>query len=229
MSVQAKVIIDHQEINLLYYDYGFNQKTDISGRPCTKPVFVGLTIEIESRRDIEFAEWAFAANQTKQIELHITPVLMGGKTRKLYFYDCHLLNWKNHFISTGNQPMSETLYISAAGVKDTSSTAEYSTYWRTTFPQQEVEPIAIENSPEVLQYYITDLEGNEIDKYEASDKIILNLETKNCIGKKLTVKIPDKTYDFKHNGIHLQNDTLKDYIINSDVEKVELEVIEQKS
>ncbi len=134
MSVSAKIIIDEQEINVLSYDYGFNQKTDPSGRPFAKPVFSGLMVKIESRKELELAEWAFARNQTKQIELHIYPLIMGGKIRKLNFYDCHLLDWKNHFSSTGSCPMSETLHISTAGVKDSASIAEYSTYWRTTFP-----------------------------------------------------------------------------------------------
>ncbi len=229
MSVKAKIIIDEKEINVLSFSFGFNQGADTNGRPSQKPIFVGLQLVIETRKDLNLADWSFAPNQTKQIELHIYPVIMGGKTRKLYFYDCHLVHWDNHFSSTGNQPMTEALHITAAGVEGSNSAGVYSAYWRKTFPQQEVEATTLDNDPELIQYYITDLEGNEIDKYEVSDKIILNLETKNCIGENLTVKIPDKTYDFMHNGIHLQNDTLKDYIVNSDLEKIELDVIEQKS
>ncbi len=134
MSVKAKLIIDGQEINVLTYDYGFKQNTDISGRPFSKPVFVGLTVEIEARKELNLEDWAFASNQTKQLELHVYSVVMGGKTRKLNFYDCHLLEWNNHFLSTGKQPMTETLQISAGGVHDSNTTATYSTYWRTTFP-----------------------------------------------------------------------------------------------
>ncbi len=133
MSVKAKIIIDEKEINVLSFSFGFNQGADTNGRPFQKPVFVGLELMIETRKDLNLADWAFASNQTKQLELHIYPVIMGRKTRKLYFYDYHLLHWGNHFSSTGNEPMSETLNISAAGVKDSNSTAEYSAYWRTTF------------------------------------------------------------------------------------------------
>ncbi len=133
MSVKAKIIIDEKEINVLSFSFGFNQGADTNGRPFQKPVFVGLELMIETRKDLNLADWAFASNQTKQLELHIYPVIMGKKTRKLYFYDCHLLHWGNHFSSTGNEPMSETLNISAAGVKDSNSTAEYSAYWRETF------------------------------------------------------------------------------------------------
>ncbi len=144
MSVKAKILIDDYEINVLSFGFGFNQGTDTNNRPTKKSVFVGLQLEIETIRDLNLADWAFNSNQTKQLELHIYPVVMGGKTRKLYFYDCHLLQWDNHFSSTGNLPMSETLRISAAGMKDSNSTAEYSAYWRTTFPQQETQTVVEE-------------------------------------------------------------------------------------
>ena len=154
---------------------------------------------------------------------------MGGKTRKIFFYDCHLVNWKTNFSSTGSDPMTETSEITCAGVEDSNSFGVYSASWRTTFREENIEPTTLDNSPELIHYFITDLEGNEINKHQVSDKIILNLETKNSIGENLTVKIPNKTYDFKHNGIHLKDDTLKDYRINNDLEKVELEVIEQQN
>lgn len=227
--VKAKLIIDGKEINVLWFTFGFNQGADPSGRPSQRPVFVGLKLMIETQKDLNLADWSFSPNQTKQLELHIYPVVMGGKTRKLYFYDCHLVNWKNAFSSTGSNPMSETIEITCAGVETSDSTTVYSAYWRETYKEDNTKATTLDNSPELIHYFVTDLEGNEIDKYDISDKIILNLETKNAIGENLTVKIPDKTYDFKHNGIHLQNDTLKSYRINNDLEKVELEVIEQQS
>ncbi len=87
-------------------------------------------------------------NETKQIELHIYPVIMGGKTRKLYFYDCHLVNWINDFSSTDNQPMSETLNITAAGVKDSNFSTEYSAYWRETFSNDNIEATTREETEE---------------------------------------------------------------------------------
>ena len=184
---------------------------------------------IETKKDLNLADWSFAPNQTKQLELHIYPVILGGKTRKLYFYDCHLVNWNNHFSSIGNQPMSEKLHITAAGVRDSNSTSEYSAYWRTTYPQQEIEPTTLDNNPNFIGYFITDLEDNQIDIYRTGDRIKLNIETENTIGKTITFSLNDKTHDFKHNGVILQNDTLKDYPINNDTEQVELEVIDQQN
>lgn len=133
--VKAKLIIDGKEINVLWFTFGFHQGADYTGRPSQKPIFVGLKLIIETRKDLNLADWSFAPNQTKQIELHIYPVVIGGKTRKLYFYDCHLVGWKNAFSSTGSNPMSETLEITAAGVEDSNSNGVYSAYWRETYKE----------------------------------------------------------------------------------------------
>ena len=43
---------------------------------------------------VEFSEWAVAENQPKHIELHIYPVIMGGRTHKtisnISFYRKHM-------------------------------------------------------------------------------------------------------------------------------------------
>lgn len=142
--VKAKLLIDGKEINVLWFTFEFSQGTDRSGRPSQRPIFVGLKLIVETRKDLNLAEWSFAPNQTKQLELHIYPVILGGRTRKLYFYDSHLVNWNNNFTSTGNQPMSETLHISSAGVEDSNSEGVYSAYWRETFKDDNVEATVVE-------------------------------------------------------------------------------------
>ncbi|PIE87453.1 MAG: hypothetical protein CSA01_00520, partial [Bacteroidetes bacterium] len=82
--------------------------------------------------------------------------------------------------------MSETLYITAAGVEDTHSAGVYSAKWRKTFGDEAIEPTVLDNSPEFVRYFITDLENNEIDNYKTGDRIKLNIETKNTIGKTIT-------------------------------------------
>lgn len=66
MSVSAKLIIDNKEVNVLRFDFGFNQKADINGRPSQNSVFLGLNLLIESRRDLNLADWSFAKDQKKK-------------------------------------------------------------------------------------------------------------------------------------------------------------------
>ena len=226
MGIKAKLIIDDLEINILKFSYDFNQASDVSGRPSQRVLFDGLTLTIETQKEVSLVEWMVAKNLTKQIQIHIFPRVIGGRIRRLYLYDAHLVNWRNNFSSTNEKPVSETLTITAGGFEDSFSEGVFSTTWRETFSGgNEVAATSIDDLPELERYYITNLEGEEIEEYDVSDKIILNLETKNAIGERLTVSIPDKKYDFKHNGILLKNDTLENYTINNNLEQVELEVV----
>ncbi|WP_346881593.1 type VI secretion system tube protein TssD [uncultured Algibacter sp.] len=229
MSIQAKLLIDDIEVNVLRFHLEFNQQSDINGRPLTKPVFNGLSIIIETRKDLDFTDWATAPNQTKQLELHITPRVLGSKTRKLYFYDCHLLHWKNNFRALGKQPMSEKLSISCGGVKDSQFGAEYSAHWRVTYPSNNVVATTINrNEKKITKYYLTNTDGDKIDDYKKDDIIIVNIETKNRIGDSVTINLNDAEYDFEYNGNSILNDTLKDIPIDNDLEQIELKVVEQK-
>ena len=229
MSVKTTVIIDDKEINVLWFDFSYQRHADASGKPTTPAVFLGITLAIETRKDLNLADWAFAANQTKEIEIHIAPIILGGSTRIIKLFDCHLLNWHNNFSSEGTAPMHEVLHISAAGVKDTNSSAEYSAYWRTTFEHNDT-PISyndLQEEPELTACYFTDIDGNELEEYETGDKVVLNIETENSVGENISINLNDKSHDFKYNGTVLENDTIK-VSIGSDLEKIELEVIAQE-
>ncbi len=232
MSVKAKLIIDEKEINVLWFTFGFNQGVDVTGRPSQKSVFVGLKLIIETRKDLNLADWSFAPNETKQLELHIYPVIMGGKTRKLYFYDCHLVNWINDFSSTDNQPMSETLNITAAGVKDSNSCTEYSAYWRTTFPQPEVEPTVIEQreEPKLLNYHIEDLNNNIItkDKIKENQEIYLVINSINTEGEITDIDLENKAIDFEYNQKWMKDDIIRDVVLNETFTKIKLKAVKQK-
>ncbi len=228
MSVQVKLIIDEKEINVLWFSFGFNQVADANNRPSQKPVFVGLKLIIETQKSLNLAGWSFAANETKQLELHIYPVIMGGKTRKLYFYDCHLVNWINSFSSIGNQPMSETLEITAAGVKESNSSTEYSAYWRTTFPSNNVEATTRseeDTEPRIINQYITDREDVELEEYKRGDKIYYVVESENMIGEVIDIELHNKEVDFLYHNDRLEKDTIKNYTITSDLDKIPLQVI----
>ncbi|MBU2949425.1 hypothetical protein KO493_01805 [Tamlana agarivorans] len=229
MSVKAKIIIDKKEINVLWYNFKFNQEADYNGRPSQKPVFSGLQLKIETRKDLNLADWSFAPDETKQLELHIYPIILGGKTRKLYFYDSHLVYWNNSFTSIGNEPMSETLHITAAGVEDSNSEGVYSANWRKTYPQQQTQPTIIKNEKKVTNFIITNVNNEEIQDYKKNDIIILNIETQNRIGDVVNVNLDDAEYDFEYNGNLVIDNTISNIVISNDLEQLELKVVEQKS
>ena len=229
MSVKAKIIIDDEEINALWFSFGYQRHADVNGRPTTKGVFLGLRVAIESRRTLNLAYWAFAPNLTKEIELHISSRFGEGRTRKLKLYDCHLLRWDNRFTANGSQPMHEILHISAGGVKDNNSAVEYSASWRKTFDMDDVEPTTLDQEePEVIDCYYTDLEGNEDVELEIGNEVYLVLKTENMIGEARDIDLNNPKKDFEYNGEILEDDTIKDFNITSDLQKIKLKIIAQQ-
>ncbi len=227
MSIQVKLLIDDMEVNVLSFNLGFHQNSDTNNRYISRPIFTGLNLVIETRKDLNLADWAFAENQVKQLELHIYPRVLGGRTRKLYFYDCHLVKWNNLFSSTGSHPMSETLGITCAGVRDDQSSAEYSAYWRTSYPFADAEPttIAEETEPRIIRQYITNRDDEELDEYQRGDKIYYVIESEHMTGEKVDIRLDNKEVDFIYRNKRLKDDTIIDYLIGSDIDKIPLEVI----
>jgi len=230
MSVNVKLIIEGKTINVLHSKYGFKQGSDENGYPCEKTRFLGLELLIEASKDADFFDWSTQSNLMKQLELHYIPRIMGGKTRKLSFVDCHCLEHETHFDAHSDKPMTERLFISAAGVKTSYSTEEYSAYWRKTFEDKAVdETVREEEEKKITRYFLSDPNGTEITEYKEGDTIILNIETSNRIGDRLSINLDDAEYDFKYQGNLIPNDTLKNIVIGNDIEKVELKVVEQKT
>ncbi|MCD8418778.1 hypothetical protein J2Q11_13695 [Tenacibaculum finnmarkense genomovar finnmarkense] len=85
----------------------------------------------------------------------------------------------------------------------------------------------VDNESKVLDYYLTDFDGNRIEKANIGENIFLNIETKNLIGKLLTITLNDKNVDFIYKDEILLNDTISDYKINNNLEKLNLEVTYQ--
>lgn len=155
---------------------------------------------------------------------------MGGKTRKLYFYDCHLVNWNNYFSSTGNQPMSETLQITAAGIKDSNSTAEYSAYWRVTFEQNNVETTTIEEAePRLIEYHFENKKGEVIEEknIKPNQEIELVIITEDAQNTKMKIDLNNSRLNFIHNGEIVENDILRGVKIYDEETRVPLTAIKQ--
>lgn len=230
MSFRAKIIIDDIEVNVLRFNFRFKQGANENGHPCEIPTFRGLEVLIESRSDLNLAEWSFAPDMAKQVELHIYPVNLDGRTRRLYFFDSHLIGWKHNFSSTGTLPLTEQLTITAAGVKDSTTEEEYSMYWRTTYPDKGATSTTIDEGPDILSYHIENLEGEIIEKKEIDidEEIILVVESEHAVGEIFQIDLDSSRLDFEHNGVALDDDILE-FKITKDIEEIHLKAIAQQN
>ncbi len=60
MSIRAQLLIDDLEANVLSFDFTINRRSDFNGRPIDKPIFRGIELEIETRKDLNLVDWSFA-------------------------------------------------------------------------------------------------------------------------------------------------------------------------
>ena len=232
MSFKIELIIDEHSLNVLHYSLTFHQGADATGRPSQKPVFKGITLTFESQKGVNLMLWMISSGLTKTIKLKITP-RDGGRSRIITFYDAHLLGWLTNFDANGTEPLSETLQISAGGIKDSISNAEYTASWRVTYDEAESNAVATvieEEEPKFLEYVFEDESGNEIsqESIKPEQKITLVIQTEYAEGKKIKINLNDDALDFKYNNKVLENDTLKGINITGKETRIELIAIEQQ-
>lgn len=228
MSIIAKLVVDDKRFNILYYQLAFKRPCDFSGKPFTQTIGGLFKITLESTKDELFSEWALHPTMMKQAKIVQSPIRMDGKSRTFDLIDVHCLKNKVSFNSVNNRPMTHRIVLSPAILK-LDGVLLFEKYWKETdLTSQNGSPTILYNKAELISYFITDEEGNTLEEYETGTKILLHIETKNAIGKNISISIKDKTHDFRYNGQLLQNDTLSEYTITTDLEKLELDIIAQQ-
>ncbi len=228
MSFKITLVVDDMKFNVLQHHFGFFQNSDYTGRPISKPQSRTFDFVIEASKDNTFFEWStHATMMKKECEIIFSPISGNSKSTKIKLLDIYCVFCKYHFTSTGSDPFTVMFSLSPATILFNGQMM-MSKSWKVTDPNFKAVPVTTSENKQITRYYLTDTDGNEIETYESGDTIILNIESENRIGEKTTVNFNDKEHDFKRNGTILKNDTINDYIINSNHETIQLEVIEQQ-
>ncbi|PKQ64037.1 hypothetical protein BZG01_15185 [Labilibaculum manganireducens] len=220
--------VDDLVYNIRQLDFGFDQKINTNGTASTQPLGGLFNIEVESPKNTHLYAWGASNLDMKYVKLVFSPVTLASKSRTIELYDTLCIAHHDYFHSEGKDPMVSVLRLSPAIIVQDGQTMVEKNWKVTDLSMQNVEATAVPvaNEPKLVNYFITDISGNELEEYNTGDKIILQIETENRIGDMLTINLDDKTHDFKYNNNILVNDTLT-YIIGEDLEKIELEVIKQ--
>ena len=104
--------------------------------------------------------------------------------------------------------------------------------WKVTdLSMQNVEPTATPVASEEQEFtdvYLLDSGGSKIEDLDRVQDVTLVIKTTGLIGKTInTIDLHNEEYDFFFQGKRLIDDKLKNYIINSNEDKLALTVIEQ--
>jgi len=81
-------------------------------------------------------------------------------------------------------------------------------------------------TPKVIDFYLTDKHNNCLEDVDYGTFVYLHIKTVGYIGETISVDMNNEKADYLLNGERLEKDVLKDHLVQSNEEIVELEVVE---
>ncbi len=225
MSFLARLFINDRIINVQSSRIFFHQNKDIAGKPrgLVDGGLFTLVLELDGKTDL--LHQMIAIEQT--VEGYVRFYKRDGMSRltDYEFKGTYIYGYRVTQTANGTNPALVEVKFSPGALRI--GHAIYRRPWcDEEFDVEEAEPTpAPEQKPKVLDYYITDSNNNRIEEAEIGDIIYLNLRTRNLIGQKMDLSLENPDQDYLYEGNRLVNDTLIDYVIEKDDEKIELEVI----
>ncbi len=219
------------EFTVLRYDYDFENDVDERPNSDTNKVKFNIEIEVQYTTNLAIVGWGMAHlsrdGMLKYGNLITYNYTDGSQKRNLRFEkaECvHVRAGGTHVdkVSALEKTMVLRFAAKAMAVDGVTIYGELRASRQTA-----VEPTVHEEDQEGVfeEYYLTDAEDKKISALKIGSSVLLHIVTKNMINQRITLPIPNTKVDFKYNGKRLENDTLEDYLIKRDLEKVELEVI----
>lgn len=226
MAFLAKLFINGEQRNVLNGNYVYHQLLDARGKPKAKVEGGQLNFVVESTGDDSlFHLWMLDDYQMYDGYIRFFKRDGLSKLFDFEFANCYCVGLREQFSATGHDPLKMELTITP-GIQRVRDVI-FEKVWNPSNPFAEAPVIKEDLEPKILSCRYTDSEGNVVEElYE--DKLILEIRTENCVGKMVDIDLSDDEYDFMYNGIHLENDILEDLLITSNLQKVELEIIEEE-
>lgn len=114
-----------EHIKVMECDFGFNQQTDITGKPVAKVMGGTINLVLESTDDESIMNWMIATTELKNGLIHFT--LRDNKYKKLEFEEGACIQYQESFNYDGSIPMQISLTISANKIRVGTST--YDNEW----------------------------------------------------------------------------------------------------
>lgn len=242
MSTVAKLIIEDQiERELSRVEMSYHRGATLSGKPSTEIMGGLITVVFPSQRDDDyFLEWLFKdrLDDGRTEDLHSLYTIKKGEIvfhegsfdgviiDRYRFEDCTPICWREEFSNQHGMVAIMTLSAAIQKYNFQLFVKRWNESWK---PPTAYKPSIQEDvAPKVIDYYLTNKNGERIEKAQIGDIVYLNIETRNLIGHKISVDLDSPKVDYRLNGKRLKNDVLKDYQLIKDFEKIELEIVEQE-
>lgn len=113
MSFKVKLKVSGKEVNVLGCHYALKQETDATGRPSSITRGGKITVTVESTGDTGFFEWMTNSFERKDGSIVFFKRDSDATLKELNFKEAYLIDYKENFDSTGDNPVTETFTLSA--------------------------------------------------------------------------------------------------------------------
>jgi type VI protein secretion system component Hcp len=113
MSFKVKMKVGGQELNVLDVSYQLKQETDATGRPSSITRGGKITFTVESTGSTMLFEWMCNNFERKDGTITFIKRDTDATLKELNFEEAYAVQFAENFNSTGDNPVTETLTISA--------------------------------------------------------------------------------------------------------------------
>jgi len=127
MSFKAKLKVAGKDLNILACDYSLKQETDATGRPSAITRGGKINVTIESTGDTTMFEWMCNNFERKDGSIVFIKRDSDATLKELKFKEAYLVDYFEHFGSTGDNPVTETFTMSAKEI--TVGTGTHTNEW----------------------------------------------------------------------------------------------------
>lgn len=113
MSFKARLKVAGKEVNVLGCSYALKQETDATGRPSSITRGGKITLNVESTGDTTFFEWMCNNFERKDGSIVFIKRDTDATLKELTFKEAYLVDYRENFDSTGENPITESFTLSA--------------------------------------------------------------------------------------------------------------------
>ena len=113
MSFKAKLNVAGKEVNILQHHFELEQETDATGRPSSVTRGGKITLIIESTGATDFFEWMCNNFERKEGSIVYIKRDTDATLKELKFSEAYMVDYRENFDSTGENPVTEEFTISA--------------------------------------------------------------------------------------------------------------------
>ncbi len=232
MYCTGRFYVDSQNYPMLRCNVSIPSKpTNKSGMVRNYAGAPKIHIALESTSATHLLHWINREQIKEHVQVRFINNFQLGADKVFDLYDVICVQNNEHFWGEGSQPMTNIItlipaimlyngvgpVVQAWHIQDPKAIMKGTETKTTERPE-----VVKEEDFDITALYWTDMDGNKLEGPQLGNNLLV-VHSEGGVGKVVTFNLKDVDYDFKYQGNELEDDQLKDYTIQADVDKLEIE------